>query len=136
MLQFALAQLPLTARGATVPAVVQALTSAGISAKCENTDPTDPRVLPWLRAQLNGGALIIAQVFAAEMAKIAAARSLHRGPHGELPTGPGWLHVVLLVAATPTHFTVHDPWFQDGQPMEVQALEFASALQSAVIVVP
>ncbi len=135
-LQVAGQQLPLTARGATAGDMVRALCAAGIDAKLMDLDPTDPKIVPWLRALLNSDRLIIAQVFAAEMAKIAASRGLCIGPHGTLPTGPGWLHVVVLASATSTHFAVHDPWFGDGQPMQVQAVELAAALQSAIVVVP
>lgn len=99
------------------------------------TDPTDPRTIPWIKAQLQGRSLLVVQVFSAKMAAVAVAAGLGAGPHGDLPSGPGWLHAVVVASATATGFILYDPWFDRGQPMEIGFLDFAEALQGDVIVV-
>ncbi len=99
------------------------------------TDPTDPRTIPWIRARLQERSLLVVQVFSAKMAAVAVTAGLGAGPHGDLPSGPGWLHAVVVASATATGFILHDPWFDRGQPMEMSFVDFAEALHADVIVV-
>lgn len=98
-------------------------------------DPDDPATVPYVEAQLAGGAWVIAQVFVAELvACLVRHASPPQGPFGPLS---GVLHCVVLVAAERRGIWYFDPFFgPDGQPLLLERIDLARVLQSNLLVMP
>jgi hypothetical protein len=106
---------------------------------CMTLDAELPASYAWLRARLDEPCWIIAQMFAAPLARIttAIARPPVPSRFGSLTNAAlGSLHAVVLGGAEPRGFSYLDPYYpRDGQPRVLSNEQFAEAWQGAVVLV-
>lgn len=111
--------------------------AAAIGGTSRQLNPEAPQNYEYLRVTLEEPRWIIAQLFGAELLRVAQATNPRPvSPFGALTHLPyGALHAVVLVGADAAGLSYLDPFYlPDGQPFRLTREQFVYAWQGAVVI--